>query len=371
MNMRSILRCHSATCRTATKFLGEERGSITIFAVLAFVMCLVVVGLAFDFGRVMGIHTEVGAYADRVALSAAAKLNGQEDSLDNAVDKAFYDRNNIPGGRQDGVRMSLTGGSRAEISRLTFSDEAGDTLITWRPGSGFSGSSSDKQFAARNARRVTVETTGAREGFLLFPIGGSGVTEVTVSPIATAGYQMRACNIAPVMVCNPDETVTSKRYDATSGGPAEPYYLRGTRTAPGQSRPWQPRTYSLFETATRDATELHDLISSTDPRTACFGQRVGGEIDLNNSSTTREAVGGGFNDRVQKMITVAVVNCDQYQSQLDLGNRVPVEAYARMEISEPVTFGDPTTDDRVMLRRAGPLGTNPSTHIHEYPVLLK
>jgi uncharacterized membrane protein len=86
--MRNTTRFRPAEVRTAAGFLDQESGSVTIFAIVGFAFCMVIIGLAFDLGRVMGIHTEVSSYADRMALASARELDGRPDALQRAIGAA-------------------------------------------------------------------------------------------------------------------------------------------------------------------------------------------------------------------------------------------------------------------------------------------
>jgi hypothetical protein len=394
--MRNATRFRPAKVRTAAGFLDQESGSVTIFAIVGFAFCMVIIGLAFDLGRVMGIHTEVSSYADRMALASARELDGRPDALQRAIDAVDPDTSVV--GR--GHRLSLNGNFGIEVRQLTFLSALGatparpDTIspmpgdvitATWRPGqftfhNGFSATTADAA-----TRYVIVDTSREREEFVLFPMM-SALTpslgdSITVSPQAVAGFERRMCNITPVMVCNTNEA---------AGGVFQPqvgqrthFKLQGRRRS-GDINNWAQDVFSLLDVSSRTPNALTNYITRSDPNTQCYGRQATIESGLNSSETppnngTRTAIASGFNSRFnagasQRNFPAAVVNCLANSARLNAGRSVPVEGYVTMRIIGATNLNDALHDDEIFLENRGiippPASLNDENR-REYPVLVR
>src|SRR5690349_20547515 len=69
-------------------FLMCASGSMTIPAIVFFVVCMALGGMAVDLQRVYGAHSQMQAYVDDVALAAAAELDGQSGAIARSFDAA-------------------------------------------------------------------------------------------------------------------------------------------------------------------------------------------------------------------------------------------------------------------------------------------
>jgi hypothetical protein len=67
----------SAATQTKRRLLSDTRGSMTIPALFFFTILTAIGGLAIDIQRVYGVHGQMQAYVDNVALAAAAELDGE------------------------------------------------------------------------------------------------------------------------------------------------------------------------------------------------------------------------------------------------------------------------------------------------------
>ena len=218
--MRNATRFRPAKVRTAAGFLDQESGTVTIFAMVGFALCMVIAGLVFDVGRVMGIHTQIKSFADRIALSAAAELDGRPGALDRAVEAAVGDTSSVG----EGKRFTLGADNTLEVRRMIFlsvlgpdpadpatpSPVAGDVQVArWTPGGlvPLGGRTVDE--AARDARYVIVEPDAEREDYVLFPMMAWLVpgmeSQAVVASQSVAGFRQNICNSPPLMLCNPAE----------------------------------------------------------------------------------------------------------------------------------------------------------------------
>ena len=222
--MRMVTRRHPAQGRTAAGFLDQESGSVTIFAIVGFAMCMVIAGLVFDVGRVMGIHTQVKSFADRVALSAAAELDGRPGALARAIEAAVGDTSSVG----EGERFTLGDDNKIKVQRMIFlsvlgpdpadpatpSPVAGDVAVARWTSAGLvplGGRTEDE--AARDARYVIVEPSAVHEDYVLFPmmpwLSPGMESQAVVASQSVAGFRQNICNSPPLMLCNPAEATAA------------------------------------------------------------------------------------------------------------------------------------------------------------------
>lgn len=310
-------------------FLANEHGAVTIFAIVAFSMLIVVVGLVIDVGRVMNVHSQANSYADRVAIAAAAQLNRKPGALIRARDAAQGGNTQV----DPGFRISLSGDTSIGVRKLTFlsqlgadptdpfkrSPVPGDIVLgTWEPGVGFkfSGGLSLGQ-ADRDANFVLVDTTRETEDYLFFPLLQAVTpaiqTSATVAPQAVAGFKQDVCNNTPIMVCNPAEVS-----GATTGAAFTPTPGQILRLRLQGNNNWNNDSFSLLDVPSTTSSSLRDYMARVDPDTACHGDRVRVERNLNDSTNQRNAIRDGLN-----------VRFDMYSSALFSQRNNPQYAPAR------------------------------------------
>jgi hypothetical protein len=222
--MRTVSRSRPAKVRTAAGFLDQESGSVTIFAIVGFAMCMVIAGLVFDVGRVMGIHTQIKSFADRMALAAAAELDGRPGALARAVNITVGPSSPIG----EGHRFTLGDDDSLNIQRIVFlsalgpepadpatpSPVPGDVRTArWTSDGGLvlEGGRTAAQ-ADQETRFVVIEPEAEQENYVLFPLmawlAPDMATQATVASQAVAGYRQNICNSPPIMLCNPAEAST-------------------------------------------------------------------------------------------------------------------------------------------------------------------
>jgi hypothetical protein len=376
VSTRKPSRSRSDFCRNGAGFLSEESGAYTIFAVIGFAMLMVFIGLVIDVGRVMNVHSQASSYADRIALAAAAELDGRPGALNRALNAA----RGIP----DGNRLTLAGDNdngRVDFRRLVFMSRLGndpsnpDTRTPkfgdrvtreWRDGS-FRGGVGQSR-ADRESRYVMVETTPERENYLFFSMLGGmapGIdTSTTVAPQAVAGYKRELCNSAPVMVCNPFE-----------GSPFNPGSTPITFSL--QTGTWGAGNYSLIRIDSAGgliSDLLGGILRDPDPGTACFGNTVRVRSSLGLSQQVRNLLRTEINARIDDIpngrLSVAVVNCQSNLFNLLFGRSVAVETYVKADITSQIAQND--TNVRLRLRflnDSAPSVTDES--LREYPVLAR
>src|SRR5258705_10800801 len=80
----------------ARRWWDNTGGSLTIPAIVFFTALMAVGGLAIDLQRLYGVHGQMQAYVDDVALAAAAELDGQSGPLTRGFPAADGDINHGP-----------------------------------------------------------------------------------------------------------------------------------------------------------------------------------------------------------------------------------------------------------------------------------
>lgn len=278
--------CSRAWSRFA-RFAGDVSGNLTIFGVIGFGMLMVVIGLVIDVGRVMNVHSQTASYADRVALAAAAELDGRNGALNRAIAAAQGANAQV----DPGLRFSLSGDSVVGVNRLTFlsrlgpdpvdpftrSPVAGDVVTaTWEPGGPISLVSSPSIAAAtRDTDFVLVDTTLEREDYLFFPLLGvlsqELDTSATVASQAVAGFSREICNAPPLMICNVNEAVAGPGASFTP----IPGQMIAAKMQGGAGASWAPGTFGLLDTPFgTGANALREYVARVTPNTYCVGDRV-------------------------------------------------------------------------------------------------
>jgi hypothetical protein len=301
--------------RTAAAFAAHDSGGVTIFAVISFAMLMMMVGLVVDVGRVMNVHSQVNFYADRVALAAAAQLDGRPGALTRAKDAAL--------GIVEGLRFSLSGDTDIGIEKLTFLSRLGadpsdpfarspvdgdEVVATWVAGEGGGGSftpsiAETDTFANGAATYVIVDTTDETEEFIFFPLlaaltPGPALENATVAPQAVARFERSMCNIAPLMVCNPVEDVAGASFSPlTEKGRMIVARLHGP-----SSGPWGPGTYSVMRPTSFSLnwsrSNLQRYMGRISQNIGCFGSSVIVERnDAGNFTDRRRGINEGLNVR--------------------------------------------------------------------------
>ncbi len=225
-----IINWVPAFAGTRDSYLHDERGAVTVFILIMFTFLLAFGGLIFDVGRLFNIHSQSQAYADDVALAAAAELDGQSGAVSRAILTVTGNGGTVSPMVDAGSRLSLNANKTVGVQNLIFmsaiaadptpgtrSPIAGDTqLATYDVTSGAttyeSGITSSNIDA--KAHYVLVTTTQETENYILFPIAklffGSMPTSASVQPQAIAGFKNEICNYPPMFICNP--------YESCSGG---------------------------------------------------------------------------------------------------------------------------------------------------------
>jgi Flp pilus assembly protein TadG len=170
-------------------------GAVAPTVALSLVGLIAAGGLAFDYARLAAMDTELQQAADQAALAAATQLDRTEGSQDRA-EAAI----------QDG-----TAANRLAANLTRFSNDeagAGVEIVGISFCSAFDDSVADTDAACTDATgdedsRFVIVTTALRTAnYALTPIVGA--FSATSEARAVAGVESSICNVAPLLVCVPD-----------------------------------------------------------------------------------------------------------------------------------------------------------------------
>jgi hypothetical protein len=184
-----------ACARALLRRLAEDtQGGILAFSVVLLLFVLGTGGLILDFGRVWNSQSELQAFADHAALTAAGELDGTPDAIT----------------RSNAALAQLISDGQAYASQdLTLN--ASDLQVTFLRG--LPAADTDNDFSpfvtadpalAQYVRVVvnphTVSTIFANA---LLAVSGNAQIDFDVQAAAVAGYTQFVCDITPLMFCPP------------------------------------------------------------------------------------------------------------------------------------------------------------------------
>ncbi len=186
--------------RSARHLFKDTKGAVAATVALSLFALIAAGGLAFDYARLAGLHTELQQAADQAALAAASQLDGQTDATDRA-DKAIT----IP---NSGSTINLLA---ANFTRFANDTGVSTVQVTTAYCSDFDDTIADvgdkkgpacTPAATQASAKFVVVTTATRiANYALTPIVGA--IPGSVSAKAVAGVQSSVCDIAPLVVCAP------------------------------------------------------------------------------------------------------------------------------------------------------------------------
>jgi hypothetical protein len=149
---------------------------------LALVGLIAVGGIAFDYARMVGMHSELQNAADQAALAAATQLDGRPDAMARATTAANDLVSNL-------TRLSNDGeGGAVGVASVSFYSDLSKTPAT----------------SDANARFAEVLVDGRQVFYALTPIVNL-MSSGLIDAQAMAGMGSATCKVPPVMICNPAE----------------------------------------------------------------------------------------------------------------------------------------------------------------------
>jgi len=175
------------------RLIADERGVVAATYALALFALVAIIGVGYDYTRLVTVDTEMQNAADQAALAAATQLDGKTDAITrarNAVNNYFASSGSTLVNRT----LMANDGDGTALSDVSFTfyegyDSATDTF-------------GDVTAVDADAKVVQVTINARQAFFALTPIVGA-LTSGTVAANAVAGLDGSICKLPPIMVCGP------------------------------------------------------------------------------------------------------------------------------------------------------------------------
>ena len=186
--------------RSMRHLFGDQKGAVAATVALALIGLIAAGGIAFDYSRLAGLHTELQQAADQAALAAASQLDRQSDAITRA-DKAVKAASNT---------------DRLTANSTYFANDGGGTTVevTTTYCSAFDDAKADSATPCTSTTDATkaqyvVVTTAARVANYAFTPIVAALSSGNITGKAVAGVQSSVCDIAPLVVCAPSDAFPS------------------------------------------------------------------------------------------------------------------------------------------------------------------
>ena len=155
-------------------------------------------GIAFDYAHLVALDTELQQAADHAALAAATQLDRSDDAQARASGAIQNPgTNRLAANITRFANDSSGSGQSVEIADITFCSEFDDTVADTTAACTVASGDTDSAFVI-----VTTELRTANFAFTPVVAAFSG----TISASAVAGVQSSICNVAPLLVCAPNNS---------------------------------------------------------------------------------------------------------------------------------------------------------------------
>lgn len=183
-------------------FLADPSGAVAALYALGLFALVGLAGVAFDYGRLASMDSELQNAADQAALAAATQLNGQTDAMTRARDEAIATFATAASKYVNVTRISNVDddgdGNPRPITDLNFQFYSGYDYETDQP-TGLLDIDTDD---GEDAKVVVVTVNGREVFYALTPIVGA-LSSGDITASATATLQQASCDVVPMMFCSP------------------------------------------------------------------------------------------------------------------------------------------------------------------------
>lgn len=212
----------------------DTRGSIIILFTILLPVMLGIAGLVIDIGRAYRVNNQLQDMADSAAIAGAAELDRGADAIQRATDAA----NSLAASNDTTWSSVLFTG--AVIQTPVFYDENRDVTVD-------------------STKAEYIEVTTAARGITPTFLRAVGATSTfNTSAIATAMSTYVACNVQPLMLCNPNDP------DPFNPAPGALFGFTDTGNTGGLT----PGDFALLDPAGQThsgGNEIRDLLSEQRP----------------------------------------------------------------------------------------------------------
>jgi len=258
---------------TLRDLLNCTSGAVAPTVALSLVGLIAVGGLAFDYSRLAGMHSELHNAADQAALAAASQLDGKADATKRAAEAAAGLVANKTLISNDG---NAPGIGVASVAFYQNEDRTG-------PVTRDDASTTDDKLA----KFVEVTVNGRQAFYALTPIV-SLISSGNINAMAMAGFGTATCKVPPVMICNPLEGTDP---DFTVAN----YIGKGLRlVSVGNGGGWAPGNFGYLNTngGSNGAPGLREALGWITPPGDCSKQtgvntKPGATVSVTDALNTR------------------------------------------------------------------------------------
>lgn len=303
----AALRPITATVR---RLAADTSGAILAMSVVLLIFVLGTGGLILDFARVWNAQSELQAFADHAALTAAGELDGNAGAIaraNAALDQLVEDRQHYA---NEPVRLDSTS-LTARFLRDLPADDRDNNLAPF-----LTTNDAQARFVHVQLDPYTVSTVFAD---ILLTVSGNAGVDIGVGATAVAGFTQYLCDITPLMFC-------------TTGPDYEPIPGRQINMVSGNF--WGPGTFGFLDlnfdpngpcgNPNTGADYYRCAVGVTQSITQCFERRG---VDIRPGRMVG-AASAGFNTRF-----------DQYRTSLQSERNNPLFAPAPNVIKGEVPRG--------------------------------
>jgi Flp pilus assembly protein TadG len=225
--------------KTLRSLFSCTSGAVAPTVALSLVGLIAAGGLAFDYSRLVGMHSELQNAADQAALAAASQLDGKEDATKRAAEAAA---NLVTNSTliSDDVKAAQIG---VPATNIAFFEDKEKTKPITRDDA----STTDDALA----HYVEVTVDGREVFYALTPIVAA-MSSGDIDAAAMAGMGSAICKVPPVMFCNPNEVLG---VSATYGADFDAVALRGAGLKLLAGAPDLPGNFGFLDNESGQATK--------------------------------------------------------------------------------------------------------------------
>ncbi len=244
-------------------FARDVSGAVAPLFAVGLIGLVSVGALAWDIGRGYALRSELEAAVDAAALAGATQLDGKTDAITRATSaaKTALVQNSNRLGDDYQAATVRTGDTIQFLSNLTDP----------RSGTADDGTSA---LTATDSKANFIEITLAPRPMGLVLGSILGLSSFNARAHAVAGYGSAICKVPPMMICNPDESIT---FDGdTMTGKAV------VLTPAPNTGSFAPGNFGfLTVNSSNSGALIKDGLARSPPKTECYGEEVtpaGGNI---------------------------------------------------------------------------------------------
>ncbi len=243
-------------CNLFRRISRSEDGSSLVYTLLALPVMVGAMGIALDLTNQMSMQTELQDLVDAAAIAGAYELDGTDAGIAAATAAARSALANGP-------LIPTDEPSTFDIQTPRYFSTLANAIAGTNPWT-TGGDPDDAIFIRVDAEPRSVVATAVRA------LPGIGDNFMTAGAAAIASSYVAACNVQPLMLCNPLETTTSApEFDPT---PGQLFVFNPKGTSPG----FAPGDFGLVDPPEMDssgAPEIKELLSQQG-RDVCYANRV-------------------------------------------------------------------------------------------------